>query len=151
MTGLAACPICATPRPANRTGDGPWCCSIACFRAFHDTDQADATDAGVTTTCPSCQHPFSPVGQQRFCCDACRVADYRRRQEAAPAPVMTPRSERRQPLTVYVCDGCGARAVGEQRCEECQIPMRRIGLGGRCPCCHEPLAVDELLGQEAIA
>ncbi len=148
MTGFAACPICATPRPATRTGDGPWCCSIACYRAFHG--EADTT-SDVTMTCPACQHAFRPLGQQRFCGDACRVADYRRRQQAAPAPVVVTREQHRQPFTVYACDGCGARAVGERRCAECRIPMRRIGLGGRCPCCDEPLAVDELLGQEAIA
>jgi hypothetical protein len=31
------CPVCATPRPANRASDEPWCCSIECYRAFwHD-------------------------------------------------------------------------------------------------------------------
>ena len=146
-----ACPVCDNPRPANRTSDRPWCCSIACYRAFHGADQADATTDGVTMTCPACQHPFGPVGGQRFCCDACRVADYRRRQEAAPAPVVAARSQRRRPLTVYSCAGCGARAVGDRRCDECRIPMRRVGLGGRCPCCDEPVAVEELLGQEATA
>jgi len=29
--------------------------------------------------------------------------------------------------------------------------MRRIGLGGWCPGCGAPVAVDELLGQEVIA
>jgi hypothetical protein len=38
MTILTACPICSTPRPANRAGDDPWCCSIACYRRFHGLD-----------------------------------------------------------------------------------------------------------------
>ena len=39
MTTLAACPICGTGRPANRLSDGPWCCSITCYRAFHGIDR----------------------------------------------------------------------------------------------------------------
>jgi hypothetical protein len=152
VTGFDACPICDTPRPANR-GDGIWCCSIACYRAFHGTHALGAPSGNaLTTTCPACQHPFSPVGLQRFCCEACRVAVYRRvRETTAAAPVVALRHAPRQPLTVYACDRCGARALDEQRCGECRDPMRRVGLGGFCPCCAEPVAVEELLGQEVIA
>lgn len=153
MIGLDACPICGAPRPANRTSDGPWCCSIACYRAFHGAGGPDSPSGedGITVTCPACQRPFSPVGHQRFCCEACRVAVYRRCQEATAVPVVAPRRERRQPLTVYACDGCGVRGLCDQRCDECRKPMRRVGLGGSCPCCSEPIAVEELLGQEVTA
>lgn len=152
MTGFGACPVCGAPRPPGR-GGGTWCCSIACYRSFHGADglNAPAGDDGATMTCPACQHPFSPVGRQRFCCEACRVAVYRRTREATPAPVAAPRSTRRQPIAVYACDRCGARAIGERRCEGCRAPMRKVGLGGSCPCCDEPIAVNELLGQEVIA
>jgi len=106
---------------------------------------------GEALTCPGCQHPFSPVGRQKHCCEACRVAVYRRGREAAQVPVVAMKSQRRQPIAVYACDRCGARAMGERRCEECRSIMRRVGLGGCCPCCDEPIAVDELLGQEVIA
>jgi hypothetical protein len=46
---------------------------------------------------------------------------------------------------VYECDTCGARALGEQRCEECSTFMRRIGLGGLCPACDAPVAAKELI------
>jgi len=152
MIGSDACPICDTSRPANRNNDGLWCCSIACYRAFHGTDGLDtASGDAVTTTCPACQHPFSPVGLQRFCCEACRVAAYRRDRKTTVPPVVALRPARRQPLTVYACDRCGDRALGERRCDECRNPMRRVGLGGFCPCCAEPVAVEELLGQEVIA
>ena len=152
MIGFDACPICDTARPANRKTDGPWCCSIACYRAFHGADGLGTPSGdGVTTICPACQQPFSPVGLQRFCCEACRVAVYRRGRETTAPSVVALRPARRQPLTVYACDGCGARALGEQRCDECRSPMRRVGLGGFCPCCNEPVAVEELLGQEVIA
>ena len=66
---------------------------------------------------------------------------------ARPLPVI-PSATPRMPLTVYECDACGARAVGEQRCAECATFMRRVGLGGTCPHCDEPVAVSELVGLE---
>ena len=106
---------------------------------------------GEAMTCPGCQHQFNPVGRQRCCSKACRVAVYRRRREAAPIPAVATRSVRGQPVAVYACDHCGARAVGEKRRERCRAAMRMLGLGGCCPSCEEPVAVDELLGQEVIA
>ena len=104
----------------------------------------------VTMTCPVCQQPFTPVGRRKFCSDACRAAAYRRRRDARRAPVVVPRAQPRRPITVYECDHCGTRALGEQRCETCNTWMRRVGLGGNCPCCDEPVAVAELVGQEVI-
>jgi hypothetical protein len=51
-------------------------------------------------------------------------------------------------LTVYECDGCGARALGRQRCTDCSTFMRRVGFGGACPLCDEPVAVADLIGPE---
>jgi len=98
--------------------------------------------------CPVCQHPFTPVGRQRYCGDACRATAYRRRRRVGQPPVVVPNGQPRKPITVYECDGCGARAVGEQRCEECRTFMRRVGIGGSCPSCDEPIAVEDLLDEE---
>ncbi len=105
----------------------------------------------VTMTCPICQRPFTPTGRRKFCSDACRAAAYRRRRDAARPPVVVPRAQPRRPITVYQCDTCGARALGEQRCEDCATFMHKIGIGGHCPSCSEPIAVNELLEQEVIA
>ena len=102
----------------------------------------------VTMTCPVCQSSFTPVGRQRYCGDACRAAAYRRRRDAGRAPLVVPKNQFRKPITVYECDGCGARAVGEQRCEECRTFMRRVGIGGACPNCEEPVSIEDLLGQD---
>ena len=48
--------------------------------------------------------------------------------------------------TVYECEDCGVRTVGSQRCEECLRFMRRVGMGGTCPSCDEPVTVAELMG-----
>ncbi|MGH9180804.1 MAG: hypothetical protein ACRDY5_03695 [Acidimicrobiales bacterium] len=100
--------------------------------------------------CPVCQHPFTPTGRQKFCSDACRAAAYRRRRNARPQALVVPKPQPRQPITVYECDTCGARTLGEQRCETCNTWMRRVGLGGSCPSCDEPVAVTELVSEEII-
>ena len=66
----------------------------------------------VTMTCPVCQQPFTPVGRQKYCTDACRAAAYRRRGDAGQLTVVVPKAQPRRPVTVYECDACGARALG---------------------------------------
>ncbi len=102
----------------------------------------------VTIPCPICATPFAPTGKRLYCSPACKAAAYRRRRRAAVAPVTLPPAQPRKPNTVYECDTCGTRAVGEQRCDQCQTFMRRVGLGGHCPHCDEPVAVTDLLDQE---
>jgi len=101
----------------------------------------------VTMACPVCGGSFTPSGRRRTCSDACRAAAYRRRR-AAGRPVVAIPATSRVPLTVYECDGCGSRAVGEQRCAECSTFMRRVGIGGACPACDEAITVAELVGLE---
>lgn len=104
----------------------------------------------VTKACPVCGQPFVPAGRRRFCSGACRAAAYRRRRDAArPILALAPARPRR-PITVYECDGCGARSLGDQRCGDCSTFMRRIGVGGECPCCDEPVALAELLAGEVL-
>jgi predicted nucleic acid-binding Zn ribbon protein len=99
-------------------------------------------DAG----CPVCGRAF-PSGRRRFCSAACRQAAWRRRRTARPpAPAIPPRASRPpRSDVVYECPVCGARYLGEQRCADCQRFCRRVGLGGRCPHCDEPVAVDDLI------
>ncbi len=100
----------------------------------------------VTMACPVCATTFTPSGRRRYCSDACRVAAHRRRhhEPAPPPPPLPPRGQRKA-RTVYECDTCGARALGEQRCDECSTFMTRVGVGGLCPSCDHPHTIDELL------
>jgi hypothetical protein len=66
-------------------------------------------------------------------------------------PVVVPARMVRRPVTVYECDGCGARSLGSQYCEECRTFMRRVGFGGCCPACDEPVAIDDLLEPSLLA
>lgn len=112
------------------------------------SDQDPSRHDAVTMDCPVCKQTFTPSGRRRYCSDACRAAAYRRRRDE-PGPVVTvPRARPRKPITVYECDACGLRSLGEQRCPECSTFMRKLGIGGECPHCDEPVAVIELVGEE---
>lgn len=50
----------------------------------------------------------------------------------------------RRSATIYACPTCDHRALGEQRCEDCNTFLTRQGIGGLCPCCEEPITIDEL-------
>ena len=96
---------------------------------------------GVTIACPVCAQPFTPVGRQRVCGAACRQALWRRRH-AAPPLAIPPRPAPAQ--TVYECPACEARYLGQQRCPDCGSFCRRVGSGGLCPHCDEPVAFADL-------
>lgn len=103
----------------------------------------------VTPRCEFCSAVLVGGRARLFCDGACRQAAYRRRhQQSAPRPALPP-AGRGKDSTVYECDGCGERFVGTQRCEECNRFARRIGAGGHCPSCDEPVAFVELEGGEA--
>lgn len=102
----------------------------------------------VTTNCPACGRSFTPVGRQTYCSGSCRAAAYRRRRDAQRPSAVIPTAQPPRPITVYECHNCGARALGEQHCSECRTFMRRVGVGGCCPACDEPIAVTELLDQQ---
>ena len=97
---------------------------------------------GVTIACPRCGRAFAVSGRRRFCSDACRQAAWRQRQ---PGPLPTLPASVAKPGIVYECPTCSTRLLGEQRCPECQIFCRRVGLGGPCPHCDEPVAVVDLV------
>lgn len=100
-------------------------------------------DDGVTITrCPLCATPFTPIGRQRFCSHACRQAAYRRRQPITAPVIPAPRA--RRDVTVYECPDCEQRYHGQQWCPDCNRPCRRIGIGGPCPHCDTPVAIEEL-------
>jgi ssDNA-binding Zn-finger/Zn-ribbon topoisomerase 1 len=99
--------------------------------------------------CPTCGRPFLRRGRRRFCSDACRQAAWRHRHAAppAPAPMLPPRGAP-QATVVYECPRCEGRLLGQQRCPDCHVFCRRIGPGGRCPACDEPVAIAELTTPE---
>lgn len=96
----------------------------------------------VTIACPVCGTCFCPVGRRRFCSDACRQAAWRRRHPT-PLPVLPVRQPRA--TIIYECPLCETRYLGQQRCPDCQRFCRRLGSGGSCPHCEEPVAIADLI------
>jgi|ERR1019366_4033029 hypothetical protein len=52
---------------------------------------------------------------------------------------------RRRDVTIYACPTCETRYHGEQWCHDCNQPCTRVGLGGLCPRCAEPVAISDLI------
>ncbi len=95
--------------------------------------------------CQCCQHPI-PTGHGRlYCSPRCRQAAYRRRHTPTNQPPPLPPARPRRDATIYTCPDCDTRTLGEQRCPDCNTFTRRLGLGGHCPHCDEPVTVEELL------
>jgi hypothetical protein len=108
-------------------------------------------DDAATVLCPLCHNAFSAAGRALYCSDACRKTAWRRRHQASPSVIVVPaRGRPRRPITVYECASCGTRALGQQRCDTCGAFSTRVGLGGLCPHCDEPVAIDDLVDQTMI-
>jgi hypothetical protein len=100
-------------------------------------------DRNDSAACPACGQPLTPAGRRRWCSDACRQAAWRRRH--SPARRATELSPPPNPQdTIYQCPHCEQRYLGQQRCEDCGTFCRRIGPGGPCPHCDEPVAIKDL-------
>ena len=114
----------------------------------------DPATAPPRRSCPVCQATLiSP--RARYCSDACKQRAYRLRQADSPvdldALAADLRSRRRLVArTVYECPSCDARFLSEQRCPDCHVFCRRLGLGGLRPHCDEPVTVAELLNLEEV-
>ena len=95
------------------------------------------------------------ASQQRYCTRACQQQAYRLRHQPSCLDLTLLRAElkRQRRLlqhTVYECPTCEARFLGEQRCPDCHVFCRRVGPGGACPHCDEPVTLTDLLGTEEV-
>jgi len=111
--------------------------------------RSPSQDDTGTTPCPICQARFTPAGRQQYCSTACRKTAWRRRHQDPADSVPVPAARPRRQLTIYECPECEQRLLGEQRCPDCGIFARRIGPGGPCPHCAEPVTIADLL-QEVV-
>ena len=98
--------------------------------------------------CALCGAPVPTAGEP-WCCPAGCTDTYAPGAER-PSSLLVPRADHRKPITVYQCDTCGIRALGEQRCEDCTTFMRRVGIGVRCPCCEDLITAADLVGEKVI-
>ena len=98
----------------------------------------------TAAVCPACGQPFIPAARRRWCSDACRQAAWRRRHPspARSGPAAPPHAS--PDATIYQCPDCDQRYLGQQRCDDCGTFCRRVGPGGPCPHCDEPVAINDL-------
>jgi len=45
---------------------------------------------------------------------------------------------------IYECTDCGERST-DPRCQDCNLFSHRLGNGGNCPNCDDPILVEELV------
>ena len=109
--------------------------------------------------CPVCQRPL-PGARARYCSPACRQRAFRLRHPSAPSAPPAPLADviarlRRQRVlaahTVYECPQCNERWLGEQRCPECHLFCRALGVGGTCPDCDAIILLVDLVGEEVLS
>jgi len=103
-------------------------------------------DASVTAACGVCGRSLPPgPATQRWCSPAHRQMAYRRRHQPDVPAVALPAARSRRAQTVYACPACDQRYLGVQYCSDCYTFCVRLGPGGLCPHCDEPLTIAELL------
>ena len=91
-----------------------------------------------------------PSSRARYCSAACKQRAYRARHRDPVAVIRHSATRAARAQTVYECPDCEARYLGQQRCPDCQRFCRRLGPGGACPHCDEPVLRAELLGEEGL-
>jgi hypothetical protein len=117
---------------------------------YDSRDASAPPDHGDRMTCPGCAGPL-PSARARHCSAACKQRAYRRRHADPTARAQQPGRRGATPAqTVYACPDCEQRFLGERRCPDCNKFCRRLGRGGLCLHCDEPLLVAELLGEEVL-
>lgn len=108
-------------------------------------ERTSRNDGVTMRSCPVCHEGFEPQGRARYCSDRCRQAAFRRRHQAEVPEVPLPPKGNKRALTVYECDACGERALGDQYCADCARFMRAVGRGGACPHRDGAVAIRDLL------
>ncbi len=116
----------------------------------HEPALAPSRDDTATMTCPICRAQFTATGRQTYCGSPCRKTAFRRRHQQPLTAITIPAARPRRDVTVYECPNCEERLLGQQRCQTCSVFTRRVGIGGPCPHCDQPVAVDDLLDHDMI-
>ena len=107
-------------------------------------DRGPATDKRM---CRACGRTFPAQGRKAYCDDACRQRGFRLRQRPPDEVRLGIATRLPKTAIVYQCPECDARCLGQQRCDDCGVFMRRLGPGGACPHCDEAVAVADLIAE----
>ena len=96
-------------------------------------------------TCRACGRSFPVQGRKTYCDDACRQRGFRLRQRPPDEVQLGMATRLPKTAIVYQCPECDARLLGQQRCDDCGVFMKRLGPGGACPHCEEAVAFADLI------
>ncbi len=109
-------------------------------------DSVTMVGSARSVQCGICGVWFATRGRQLWCSAACRQMAFRRRLQAPlpTRPAILRRVGGGRATTVYECPQCESRALGTQRCDDCNCFGFRVGMGGLCPRCEEPVALVDL-------
>jgi hypothetical protein len=97
--------------------------------------------------CRACGRTFPVQGRKTYCDDACRQRGFRLRQRPFDEIGLGLATCLPKTAIVYQCPECEARCLGQQRCDDCGVFMKRLGPGGACPHCEEAVAVADLIAE----
>jgi hypothetical protein len=93
----------------------------------------------------ACGRSFPIQGRKAYCDDACRQRGFRLRQRPPDEVQLGLAARLPKTAIVYQCPECEARFLGQQRCDDCGVFMKRLGPGGACPHCEEAVAFADLI------
>jgi len=97
--------------------------------------------------CRACGRSFPAQGRKTYCDDACRQRGFRLRQRPPDEIQLGLATRLPKTAIIYQCPECEVRFIGQQRCDECGVFMRRLGPGEPCPHCEEAVAVADLIAE----
>ena len=102
-------------------------------------------NVSATPSCLNCQGVL-PSGRSRsYRSDACRITAWKRRKRATASTAEIPKDRPSKATSIYECPLCEVRYLGKQYCGDCGCFCRKVGSGGLCPHCDEPVAFADLI------
>jgi hypothetical protein len=102
------------------------------------------SDDDAMKVCECCGQRPAASGR-RYCSEACRRLAFQARYAHPPKAHL---AHIFVEGTVYYCPECEARYYGVERYLACDRICRPLGIGGICPCCDAPVAIQDLIGRE---
>ncbi len=109
------------------------------------TNELPLGNVSATPNCLNCQTALLSGRPRSYCSDACRITAWKRRMRATQSTNDIPKGRPIKAATIYECPQCEVRYLGNQYCSDCGSFCYKVGGGGYCPHCDEPVAFVDLV------